>query len=659
MFLVKRYFLGTAFCSLLISSCTWIYSRVIRTEAGSVASPTVAVFPKTTSVLISSTVTLVPTVVGSTFSILGNSLGSSISSSGVFTAGTTAGTVTVQITAPTGAQTTASITIFNILTANLILWLKADALAYADGASVAAWADSSGSGNNMTGGGTAPIFRTGILNSKPVVRFNGTSSTMTGAFVPVTGASDRTVIAVITNGVGPSNSAGMRILGWGGTGSFGNTYALMFRAIAAGTDASMRGDTFAIDHWTYYDTFYPVVSYRQPNSNPTLLAAEYNGTTNRIYVNGESSGERNYTLNTSAATNFHLGFRGGGFNDQYFQGDVAEVLIWNSVLSTTDRQNVECYLALKYNLQVYSTQGCSNSTLKLKFTDTQAVKISSNYNIEAIGGTPPYSYSTTAGSVSSSGVFTAPATAGAVSVTVSDQSGQSVVQNFNVVEFARPMQWFKPEALASVYSNGQGIPIWNDSSGNGYHMYNAWTASQPTFHTNQLNGQGIARFGGAHSMRSFPSLPDAMSPRSVAAVVVNTVANGSINTIINIGPGNNTDDMFSLVANATGTFGIDRRTNFWAGSLALTAAATLIVATHDGVNNVTIRANGTGIANHTGTITTSNYAYARGIALGYRSLSNAEYFSGDLAEAMVFDVQLTASEITALETYLKTKYAIP
>ena len=62
-----------------------------------------------------------------------------------------------------------------VASADSILWLKADALSLADGATVTTWTDSSGNGNSPSTTLGTPIFKTNILNGKPVIRFDGAS----------------------------------------------------------------------------------------------------------------------------------------------------------------------------------------------------------------------------------------------------------------------------------------------------------------------------------------------------------------------------------------------------------------------------------------------------------------------------------------------------
>jgi hypothetical protein len=80
--------------------------------------------------------------------------------------------------------------------AGLKLWLKADSLALADGAAVTTWTDSSGNGNNATAVG-APVFKTNILNGKPVIRFVGVQGFTLATAIAGTSAGPWTVVAVM------------------------------------------------------------------------------------------------------------------------------------------------------------------------------------------------------------------------------------------------------------------------------------------------------------------------------------------------------------------------------------------------------------------------------------------------------------------------------
>jgi hypothetical protein len=65
--------------------------------------------------------------------------------------------------------------------------------------------------------------------------------------------------------------------------------------------------------------------------------------------------------------------------------------------------------------------------------------------------------------------------------------------------------WFKPESLASSYSNGDAISSWADSSGNGRDVSQATSANQPLAFANAINGYMAADFDGINDFLSSAS----------------------------------------------------------------------------------------------------------------------------------------------------------
>ncbi len=61
----------------------------------------------------------------------------------------------------------------------LKLWLDANSLPGADGSSVTAWPDKSASAHHVVELTNPPLLKTGIVNGKSVVRFNGTDQFLT------------------------------------------------------------------------------------------------------------------------------------------------------------------------------------------------------------------------------------------------------------------------------------------------------------------------------------------------------------------------------------------------------------------------------------------------------------------------------------------------
>jgi hypothetical protein len=195
------------------------------------------------------------------------------------------------------------------------LWLKADALALSDGAAVTAWNDSSSNAYNVSGTAT---YKTNIVNGKPVVRFNGTSNYLQNAAVDIGVPAPYTIFLVprssvasawflFTNGpVGIGDDASGNYIAYAGNNAIStvdirNAFHVLTVVVASNNATGWIDGTLAMGP-------------TGPNSNaigvPTIFSTTNGGTP--------------------------------------YAGDMAEVLIYNSVLSVTDRQNVEAYLKAKY-----------------------------------------------------------------------------------------------------------------------------------------------------------------------------------------------------------------------------------------------------------------------------------------------------------------------
>lgn len=200
--------------------------------------------------------------------------------------------------------------------AGLKLWLKADALALSDGAAVATWNDSSVNGNNATApGGRQPTFKTNIVNGLPVARTaSGNYMDLTTA---ISGAAPWTAFAVMK-----------------AAASVDLYSVLSLSAVLIGPTQTASGllkvrdrnnDSSVVNSWT--GGFHVFTG----KSVSTVAAPA-------IWVDGVSQ-----TVSTSAVagiddfTNVCAG-----------TGDIAEILLYNVAISTTDRQNVEGYLKIKY-----------------------------------------------------------------------------------------------------------------------------------------------------------------------------------------------------------------------------------------------------------------------------------------------------------------------
>ena len=214
---------------------------------------------------------------------------------------------------------------------NPILWQRADAISgLSDGGSVSTWPDMSGAGNNLTASAPSqPVYKMNILKGYPVVRFNGTSSSMTGPSVfPV--HADYTIIAAF---IPSSFSANLNPL----LGGSGETHFF-----------GLGGTHLQIGHsGTYLTTNTPSTPFSAGTPyivSATLSASAENAS---LFINGSSAATPSSITNSNSDSSIQVGSYS---TNNFFSGDIAEILLFNSVLIPADRTLVEQYLNAKYTV---------------------------------------------------------------------------------------------------------------------------------------------------------------------------------------------------------------------------------------------------------------------------------------------------------------------
>lgn len=249
----------------------------------------------------------------------------------------------LSVAAPAGAQTLS-------VTNGLALWLKADSLtnSLSDGQAVSAWNDSSGSGNH-TSQGTAsfqPSFHTNLFAGAPGVRFDGADDFLGLTRVALSSglsffAVFRTTSADATSGY-PGNAplnligdhTGQINVGFGVSGGFA------------------RYNYFADFAW------HNLTGTIVVNNGLAQLTDVTHSTAGAInlFARGNLELSTNLTYNTTT-TGFDrisggFTFSPAGGTADFFDGDVAEILVYGIALSESDRLNVEAYLDGKYSLGI-------------------------------------------------------------------------------------------------------------------------------------------------------------------------------------------------------------------------------------------------------------------------------------------------------------------
>lgn len=224
----------------------------------------------------------------------------------------------------------------------LEVWLKADA-GVVGGATASTWLDQSGNGIHAFQGNALqqPTYVTNALNGQPVLRFDGTNDQLRFAR---TIQDDFTVIAVFrtTQFLGGGSQwyqgAGLVDAEVGGvTTDFG--LSLLGGYTAAGVGSPSVGDRTVFSQSPLNNGVGHVVAFSRLRSTGIM----------RQYVDGF------YSVTTSSGTEFltapsQITIGSLQTNINFFQGDVAEVLVYSKDLNVAERTILDNYLSAKYNI---------------------------------------------------------------------------------------------------------------------------------------------------------------------------------------------------------------------------------------------------------------------------------------------------------------------
>ena len=232
--------------------------------------------------------------------------------------------------------------------AGLAAWFKADSLTLADGDPVSTWNDSSGNSRDATGGGGSanPTFKTNVINGLPIVRFDGSNDFLTHATFTNSGSS---IFFVISGS--SANTGNDGIYSWtdGGDDYAGGdplTYSTGYTGGPSGFSGIWRGiGTFFTNITTAYEAFfsYNVIVSDAGSGDVTMTIRKSETTLETKTAAG---------LLSNSMQNCFIGARGSGASAgaPFYNGDFAELIIYDVDIGATDRDKVELYLKTKYNL---------------------------------------------------------------------------------------------------------------------------------------------------------------------------------------------------------------------------------------------------------------------------------------------------------------------
>lgn len=610
------------------------------------------------------------------FSLVADTTGSGLTvlstSSTTFQAGNTPGSVMVRVVDSVGSTSTATVEIVSLsglaqVSSNFKFWLKADSLALANNSLVSSWNDVSGGGWNATQSTDAnkPVFKSNIINNKPVIRFDGSGTYLTTSLYPATGNESRTFATVIANGDADLGTS-QHVFTMGDTFLYGSTYALTFQSPFPETTKGLGiGSHYHSQAYSFpaYSTTSSLASKVGPNSERMVILQKFDGTTDKIYINGELVGSRDITLTTHyTSLTFALRVGAKWMGDSHFKGDIAEIIGYGETLSDANQKKLECYLASKYAIALKNRADCTAGPLKLSpllgVKKPLMLGASQSHTFQAQGGHPAYTYSIDSGlgSINSTtGVYTASGTPGSVVIKVMDKLGSTDTYNLVVIPDVLPLAWFKAESLATKYNDGDKVTLWENEVGSGFDLRQV-SQLAPIFKTNILNSKPVVRYPNGEPLVSALNPADGSKARTILAVVVNsdTWTLAGFNQYI-LGYGNSSfssslyglcsrtdnDDIWSVLFQATTQL----------SSVVASTQATIVSTKYDGNSN-NIYINGAISGTSVVSLNTQIDSNSHGLVVG------AAYI-GDIAEVLVYDKELSDVERASVENYLKAKYNIP
>lgn len=415
--------------------------------------------------------------------------------------------------------------------AGIVLWLKADAGITAAGGRITGWADQGPLGNHAgplgglygPTGEEAPALVPDSVNGRPVVRFDGVDDVLeipnAPSLQPLEGG---WTVLVAARRAGPGQGDFPQIIG--------------SRPWVAGLDkgwaVALSGTGLLTSHFADDASGHDV---------PAVTSAAALGEAFEIWqveedrAGGRTNFFRRADLDRSLATSMpvevvdqlepiHLGREMGGANNRRAQIDLAEVLVYNRVLSEAERITATSYLAERYALpfslnvnpsitltspaagasvaagqalvlEVAATDG-DGSVARVEFfngTDLLATATQPPYRATVLPLTPGAT-SISAAAVDNRGARVATA---AVAVTVTGSAPAAPVT-------AGLELWLRADA--GVVADEAGL-TWQDQSGRGNHAAQLEVEARPELVADAVNGRPAFRFDGQDDYLEIPNNP--------------------------------------------------------------------------------------------------------------------------------------------------------
>jgi len=546
---------------------------------------------------------------------------------------------------------------------DMLLWLRGDQGITESSGTVSSWQDQSGFGNNASQGTATlqPKVLPAALNGLPTVDFAAVSGTNRWLQVP-SGFSDLTNgVSIFVVAKAPTSVSNSRIVDFGNNTSSNN--AQLYQA-------STSTWTFRAYNGTNGKS---AVTTSVAGSGYKLISAVHDGNYRAtIYVNGNQVGSAVGAANMNNFVDIQRtgNFLGKAFGAaDYWGGEIAEVIIIRRGVSTLERKSLESYFYYRYGSTVVSTPKPVPPTMSLDtgvYSSTQSLTMTppplvteTRYTID---GTEPgvgvgTVYSTPI-SVSSSTMFKAVSIAGGQASDVVTRVIDIDSSSVNVSRLGLNL-WLK--ASIGTETASSAVKYWHDLSGNNFDASQETSGARPTLTTSTVGAgtKNVVAFNGANDQ--FLDLPKGMATGFSMFIIAKPTDTGT-KRFVDLSD----QDAGNIQVSVQSTNAM--RYRVFNPSQSTLDSATLSTSVHklyeivqDGAStNAAIYTNGS-LPPVTSTSMNTIVSGARSSNFIGRDFGggHANYFSGEIAEILIFSRAVSDDERRGIEAYSFAKFGTP
>lgn len=381
----------------------------------------------------------------------------------------------------------------------------------------------------------------------------------------------------------------------------------------------------------------------------------------QIYVDGSLQAAGTGSTNTLSAA-AHLRFGGIQDGGGFFNGKLDEIKIYNRALGNLEIAALYGDGASPPAAPTNLTCTAANTEVSLNWWESP---IATSYNVErSLSSGGPYSIITTVSAPNYVDTNVVNSTTYYYVVAAADSAGVSS-NSSQVSAFPYDLRaWFAATAITGVAS-GASLSNWPDLSGNGNNATQTVSSNQPIYVTNAMNGEPVVRFNSSNSdYLSF--LRPVQGDFTIIIVYQSSQTNQGNGTAFFSGAGLVNGDQpgvqndFGTQINASGQITVgtgNPDTSISSGSGYNDGKPHVVTFERtQSTGALVLFVDGTQVAAGTGGVGSLTAPLL--LDLGAVP-SGGGFFTGDIAEAQLYNIVLTTNLRASVENELKAKYVSP